>query len=111
MTLNARACAALRTYLAEREQSDSPALFLTRFGNGIGPRGIENIMTKHCKAAGISHASVDSLRHKMAVQMLRRGATPAVVGKALGHASPETTGIYVDLAREGMDEELQRGEL
>ncbi len=111
VTLNARACAALRGYLAEREPSDSPALFLTKFEKGIGPRGIENIVTKYCEQAGITGASVHSLRHTMAVQMLRRGATPAVVGKALGHASPDTIGIYVDLARESMDAELQHGEL
>lgn len=107
VTLNDRACAALRAYLAEREPSDSSALFLTKFDKGIGPRGIENIMTKHCKEAGIGSASVHSLRHTMAVQMLKRGATPAIVGTALGHASPETTSIYVGLAREAMDEELQ----
>lgn len=111
VTLNARACAALRAYFAEREPSDSPALFLTKFDHGIGPRGIENIMTKYCECAGITNASVHSLRHTMAVQMLKRGATPAIVGTALGHASPETTSIYVDLARDAMDAELQRGEL
>ncbi|MDQ2785657.1 MAG: tyrosine-type recombinase/integrase [Chloroflexota bacterium] len=109
VTLNERACAALRTYLAERGSSVSPALFLTKFEKGIGPRGIENIMTKQCQAAGISHASVHSLRHTMAVQMLRHGATPAIVGTALGHASSDTTSIYMDLAREAMDEEMQRG--
>ncbi len=111
VTLNARACASLRDYLAEREPFDSPALFLTKFEKGIGPRGIENIMVKYCEQAGITGASVHSLRHTMAVQMLKRGATPAVVGKALGHASPDTTGIYVELARDAMDAELQRGEL
>ncbi len=107
VTLNVRACAALRAYLAEREASDSPSLFLTKFAKGIGPRGIENIVTKYCEQAGITGASVHSLRHTMAVQMLKRGATPAVVGTALGHASPETTSIYVGLARDAMDAELQ----
>ncbi len=107
MTLNARVCAALRAYLAEREETDSPALFLTKFDRSIGPRGIENIVAKYCKEAGISYASVHTLRHTMAVQMLKRGATPAVVGTALGHASPDTTSIYVDLARDAMDAELQ----
>ncbi len=111
VTLNDRACTALRAYLAEREPSASPALFLTKFDKGIGPRGIENIITKYCDQAEITNASVHSLRHTMAVQMLRHGATPAIVGTALGHASPETTSIYVDLAREAMDEELQRAEL
>lgn len=109
VTLNARVCASLRDYLAEREPFDSPALFLTKFEKGIGPRGIENIMTKYCKEAGIGSASMHTLRHTMAVQMLKRGSTPAVVGKALGHATAETMGVYVDLAREAMDEEMQRG--
>lgn len=111
VTLNSRACAALRAYLGERARSDSPALFLTKFEKGIGPRGIENVVAKYCTEAGIGHASVHSLRHTMAVQMLKRGGTPAVVGKALGHVSPDTTGIYVGLAREAIDDELQRGEL
>jgi site-specific recombinase XerD len=108
VTLNARACAALRTYLAARESSDSPALFLTKFDKGIGPRGIENLVAKNCKEVGITGASVHTLRHTMAVQMLRRGAAPAVVSTALGHASPDTLGVYVELARDLMDEELQR---
>jgi len=107
VTLNIQACEALSDYLAEREETGSPALFLTKFGDGIGLRGIENIVTKYCTQAGIRGASVHTLRHTMAVQMLRRGATPAVVGKALGHQSPKTTEIYVDLAREAMDEEMQ----
>jgi site-specific recombinase XerD len=32
VTLNARACEALASYLAEREKTDSPSLFLTKFG-------------------------------------------------------------------------------
>jgi site-specific recombinase XerD len=111
VTLNIRACEALSGYLAQREETGSPALFLTKFGVGIGPRGIENIVTKHCKEAGITAASVHSLRHTMAVEMLKRGASTTVVGRALGHASSETMAVYTDLAREVMDEEMQRGAL
>jgi len=111
VTLNIRACAALADYLAAREATGSPALFLTKFGKGIGPRGIENIVTKYCEEAGIVGASVHTLRHTMAVQMLTRGATPEIVGKALGHASPETMDVYVDMAREVMDAEMQRAAL
>jgi site-specific recombinase XerD len=108
VTLNLRACAALSTYLSTREETGSPALFLTKFGHGIGPRGIENIVAKYCQQAGITGASVRTLRHTMAVEMLKRGAPPAVIGKALGHESPDTIGVYIDLARDRMDKELQR---
>jgi site-specific recombinase XerD len=50
---------------------------------------------------------VRTLRHTMAVEMLRRGETPAVIGKALGYASPDTVAVYTDLVRERMDAELQ----
>src|SRR6478672_11905236 len=85
VALNSKACEALRSYLTEREPSDSPALFLTKFDRGIGPRGIENLVTKYCKQAGITASSVRTLRHTMAVEKLKRGATPAVIGRALGH--------------------------
>ncbi len=111
VTLNIRACEALGTYLAEREETGSPSLFLTKFGFGIGPRGIENVVTKRCKEADITAASVHTLRHTMAVELLKRGATPTVVGKALGHASTDTMAVYVDLARERMDEEMQQATL
>ena len=111
VTLNTKACESLSDYLSERDESGSPALFLTKFGRGIGPRGIENIVAKRCKAAGVTGASVHTLRHTMAVKMLKRGATPAVVGKALGHESVETMGMYIDRARHVMDAALQRGEL
>lgn len=108
VTLNTKACGVVIAYLAERDMADSPALFLTKFGNGIGPRAIENIVTKYCKEAGIRGASVHTLRHTMAVEMLKRGAAPAIIAKALGHASTDTVAIYTDLARERMDEVLQR---
>jgi site-specific recombinase XerD len=107
VTLNIRACEALSSYLAERAETGSPALFLTKFGAGIGPRGIENVVTKHCKKAGITGASVHTLRHTMAVQMLIHGASPAIVGKALGHETTETMDIYLRIARDAMDAELQ----
>lgn len=107
VTLNSKACEAMSDYLGQREETGSPSLFLTKFGKGIGPRGIENIVTKYSKEAGITGASVHSLRHTMAVQMLRRGASPAVVGKALGHESAETMAVYLDSARDAMDAELQ----
>jgi len=111
VTLNIRACEALSAYLAGRAGTDSPALFLTKFGGGIGPRGIEDIVAKRCKAAGIRGASAHTLRHTMAVAMLKRGASVAVVAGALGHARTETMGVYENLARERMDAEMQKAEV
>jgi site-specific recombinase XerD len=43
--------------------------------------------------------------------MVKKGTKLDVVRKALGHASLKTTSIYVDLAREEMDRELQQNAL
>ncbi len=59
------------------------------------------------KEARIYGASVHSLRHTFATQMVKKGTKLDVVRKALGHSSLKTTSIYVDLAREEMDREMQ----
>ena len=59
----------------------------------------------------ISDHSVHTLRHTFATHMVRRGTKLDVVRQARGHADLKTTSIYVELAREVMDEELQRNAL
>jgi hypothetical protein len=59
------------------------------------------------KAAGIWGASVRSLRHTFATHSVKRGTSVRVVQKVLGHASRKTTSVYVELAREEMDRQLQ----
>ena len=43
--------------------------------------------------------------------MVKRGTKLDVVRQALGHSSLKTTSIYVELAREVMDRELQANAL
>ncbi len=54
---------------------------------------------------------VHTLRHTFATHMVKRGTKLDVVRQALGHESLETTSIYVELAREQMDKELQENAL
>jgi site-specific recombinase XerD len=42
---------------------------------------------------------------------VKKGTKLDVMRKALGHSSLDTSSIYVDLAREVMDEELQKNAL
>ena len=111
ITLNWKACKALKAYLAVRPDVDYPQVFLTKFRKPIGPRSIENVVTKYLREARIHDASVHTLRHTFATHMVRRGTKLDVVRQALGHADLKTTSIYVELAREVMDEELQRNAL
>jgi integrase/recombinase XerD len=109
--LNYKASHAIKNYLAVRPTVDDTHLFLTKFRRGIGARGIEKLVTKHLNEAGIPNASVHSLRHTFATHTIKRGTKLEVVRQALGHESLETTSIYVHLAQEMMDKELQENAL
>jgi integrase/recombinase XerD len=84
---------------------------LTKFRLGIGPRSIERAVGKYLTEAGIAGASVHSLRHTFGTHAVRRGTQLRVVQEVLGHSSLKTTSIYVSLAREDMDRQLQENAL
>jgi len=73
----------------------------------MGPRSIELLVAKYLKDAGITGASVHSLRHTFATHSVKLGTGLQVIKEVLGHASLKTTTIYVGLAREEMDRQLQ----
>ncbi|MBA2595109.1 MAG: tyrosine-type recombinase/integrase [Chloroflexia bacterium] len=111
VTLNYKACRALKAYLAVRPKIDEEALFLTKFEKPLGTRSIRNIVSKYLNEAGIPGASTHALRHTFAAHHVRKGTKLDVVRQALGHESLATTSVYVGLAREVMDQELQRNAL
>jgi site-specific recombinase XerD len=111
LTLNWKACRAIRDYLATRPNVESPALFVTKFRAGMSPRAIERTVAKHLKSASILNASVHTLRHTFATHHVKNGTNLNTVKDMLGHASLDTTTIYVNLAREVMDKEIQANAL
>lgn len=111
ITLNWRACRAIKSYLAIRSRAEGERVFLTKFGEGIGPRAVQRAVEKYLDEAMISNASVHTLRHTFATHMVKKGTKLDVVRQALGHSSLKTTSIYVELAREVMDKELQENAL
>jgi len=111
VTLNYKACRALKAYLAIRPKVDEEQLFLTKFEKPLGTRSIRTIVSKYLTEAGIPGASTHALRHTFATHHVRKGTKLDVVRQALGHESLATTSVYVGLAREVMDQELQRNAL
>jgi site-specific recombinase XerD len=107
VTLNWKAAAALKKWLAMRGEADTDRLFLTRYRQGITPRSIQKMVTRYLTQAGIVGASVHSLRHTFATQQVKAGTTLSIVRDMLGHADIKTTSIYVGLARDLMDKEIQ----
>jgi len=57
--------------------------------------------------AGVEQASVHTVRHTFATHHVAKGTSLRTVQEALGHADLKTTSVYVSLAREVMNKELQ----
>jgi site-specific recombinase XerD len=105
--LNYKACQALASYLKVRPKVDHEALFVTKFKTPMSGRSVQNVVTKYMKEAGITGASVHTLRHTMATHHAAKGTDLKVLQETLGHASLSTTSLYVSLAKKAQRQALQ----
>ena len=97
--------AALAEYLrSDRPTSSSRRVFLRHCAPARGFTGtitVSSIVRRTLIRAGVDSARTGAhvLRHTLAVELLRNGASLDEIGDVLGHSSPNTTAIYakVDL--------------
>jgi len=106
ITLQDSACQALRAYLGQRPRGDDHHLFLSRLHRGLGSWGVEDVVKKYLRLAGITDASPQSLRHTFAMRQVKQGTSLSVLQEILGHESLATTSRYGGLVREQMDTHL-----
>lgn len=112
LSLNYLACLALKAYLAVRpktrgETPDAP-LFLNKYGQRLKPRPVQKMLEKYLKEAKIEGASPHALRHTFATHMVKSGAQLRSIQEMLGHTDLKTTSIYISLAREQLEKDVQR---
>ena len=99
--LEKKASQALRAYLPNRPHSLDQHVFLNYQGTHLSVRGVMDIVEKYRKLAGITKKfSCHSLRHTCATYKAVKGYTPPDLQDLLGHKKPETSLIYVHMARD-----------
>lgn len=87
-----------RPYLADQ---DTESLFVNHRGGRLTRQGFWLILKSYAEHIGIHGITPHTLRHTFAIHALQDGATVAEVQRILGHVSPSTTNLYVELAESG----------
>jgi site-specific recombinase XerD len=94
---------ALVGYLSLRGPSDSRRVFLTVHAptRPIESSGVRSVVRDACRRASIEHLGAHRLRHALASELLREGASLIDIGQVLRHKHLASTAIYaqVDLVR------------
>jgi integrase/recombinase XerC len=92
---------AVKNYLVTRGDSFPEHLFLNRYGEPLGERGVQKLVAHYHQQAGITKkASPHVLRHTFATHKAKNGVSPFKLKDWLGHANLNTTQIYVHMAEE-----------
>jgi site-specific recombinase XerD len=89
--------------------ASEPALFLNRDGTRMSQRRMQLIVRKFARKAGLDvRVHPHLFRHTFATHLLDGGAELRVVQELMGHASPNTTQIYLHVTEERQRAEMER---
>jgi site-specific recombinase XerD len=94
---------ALAAYLSVRGQHDTRRVFLTLRApiRPIRSDLVGDVVQRACRRAGVGHVGAHRLRHSLASELLREGASLIDISQVLRHRDLGTTAIYakIDLGR------------
>lgn len=100
--INASALAAVRDYIINARpylaDQDTESLFVNHRGGRLTRQGFWLILKSYAEHIGIHGITPHTLRHTFAIHALQDGLSVTDVQQTLGHVSPSTTNLYVELA-------------
>jgi len=101
---------AIEDWLEFRSASSDGALFVTRGGNAMCPTDLNRMFRRTVKRSGIRRVGVTlhTLRHTFATLLLKEGVDVRTLQRLLGHASIETTALYLHLETDDLRGALAR---
>ena len=96
--LNYSAKEAIERYLRDRDDSESPYLFVSKSGKPLAIRNIRASIDRYMQRANVSDFSVNDLRNTFIVENLKRGVDLITISQAAGHKRLSTTERYLEVA-------------
>ncbi|MEP0805686.1 MAG: tyrosine-type recombinase/integrase [Chloroflexota bacterium] len=105
--LNQPARQALRAWLEVRPEAGE-ALFLGKRGDALTPAGVHRRLADLARRAGVEGLSPHTLRHTFAKNLVDAGVGLERVAALLGHASLNTTRIYVAPGKRDLEQAVER---
>src|ERR671923_468959 len=99
---------ALEAYIKVRPESADDHLFIGQRGEPLQTDGVELIVRKLAKRAGLEKVTPHVLRHSFAKHVLDAGEDLATVSRLLGHERLETTAIYTEPTARDLEEAVAK---
>ena len=96
---------AIAGYLADgRPRAESRQVFLTTLAplRGISPVTVNGVVRRACQRSGYAVVGPHRLRHALAAELLRRGATLPDISQVLRHRDLATTAVYAKVDLEAL---------
>lgn len=75
-------------------------VFLSKFRTPLTPGGMNFVIRKNLKQAGLESFNIHSLRHTFAKNLMKRDIDLVVIQKLLGHSSLANTAVYLEPDRD-----------
>jgi integrase/recombinase XerD len=105
--LNTKATVALKGYMNIRKDAKNSILFLNRFDEPLGERGVPKMLRKYLKCAGIGRANIKTLRHTFGAHHIAKGTKLKTIQEVMGLKDARSASVYQALAKEAIARELQ----